>query len=584
MRSHLAFPKMLAAALLMLAAPAFAAQDWVAKSDEYTALRLHMDAKFSPEQAARNGLDGYDDKIMDLTPGFYERYRKELRKVLSEYEKALKKEEHPAVRQDLEILINDAKQTLEVMEVYDKHFIDYYNLPQSVFYSIQSLINPQVDASRQPAALERLRKYTGMEKGFTPVFEHAKRETARDLKNRKLLGPYVRELETDLENMPRFVAGVRDLFANSDVEDWEPVVDEFEKQVNDYVAWLRDNLLPRARQTSQLPPEVYALNLKLFGTSMDPQELISRATSGYMDIRVEMEAIARRIAEERGFKSSDYRDVIRELKKEQFNSENIMPAYRERLKQLEAIVREHDLVTLPERDAIIRLASEAESAAQPAPHMQPPRMIGNTGEQGQFVLPLNNPNADSDAKMDDFLNDAIAWTLTVHEARPGHEMQFAKMVENGVSQARMLYAFNSANVEGWGLYAEAIMLPYLPLEGQLMSLQMRLMRAARAFLDPMVNLGMTDYDTVKNFLINEVVLSEPMAVQEADRYTFRAPGQATAYYYGHMKLQELRAKTELALGDKFNQKEFHDFLLAQGILPPELMAKAVEEEFVKPRL
>src|SRR5690606_23885757 len=321
---------------------------------------------------------------------------------------------------------------------------------------------------------------------------------------------------------------------------------------------LRDNLLPRARQTSQLPPEVYALNLKLFGTSMDPQELISRATSGYMDIRVEMEAIARRIAEERGFKSSDYRDVIRELKKEQFNSENIMPAYRERLKQLEAIVREHDLVTLPERDAIIRLASEAESAAQPAPHMQPPRMIGNTGEQGQFVLPLNNPNAASDETMDDFLNDAIAWTLTVHEARPGHEMQFAKMVENGVSQARMLYAFNSANVEGWGLYAEAIMLPYLPLEGQLMSLQMRLMRAARAFLDPMVNLGMTDYDTVKNFLINEVVLSEPMAVQEADRYTFRAPGQATAYYYGHMKLQELRAKTELALGDKFNQKEFHD--------------------------
>src|SRR5690606_151911 len=442
----------------------------------------------------------------------------------------------------------------------------------------------QVDASRHAAALVRLRKYTGLEKGFTPVFEHAKRETAKDLENAKLLGPYARELQNDLDNMPRFVEGVRELFANSGIEGWEPAVAKFEKQANAYADWLRENLLPRARENFMLPRAIYAANLKNFGTTMDPEQLISRAASGFMDIRIAMEAIAKGIAKERGFKSSDYRDVIRELKKEQFTSDNIMPAYKARLKKLETLVEENNIVTLPERDAIIRLASEAESAAQPAPHMRPPRMIGNTGEQGEFVLPLNTPNADSDAKMDDFLNDAIAWTLTVHEARPGHEMQFAKMVENGVSQARMLYAFNSANVEGWGLYAEAIMLPYLPLEGQLMSLQMRLMRAARAFLDPMVNLGMTDYDTVKNFLANEGVLSEPMAVQEADRYTFRAPGQATAYYYGHMKLQELRAKTELALGDKFNQKEFHDFLLAQGILPPELMAKAVEEEFVKPRL
>ncbi|HEX7030339.1 MAG TPA: DUF885 domain-containing protein, partial [Gammaproteobacteria bacterium] len=372
--------------------------------------------------------------------------------------------------------------------------------------------------------------------------------------------------------------------ANSSVEGWEPAVAELEKQVNDYAGWLRENLLPRARKNFVLPPEIYAVNLKNFGTTMDPEQLISRAASGFMDIRIEMEAIARRIAEERGFESADYRDVIRELKKEQFTSENIMPAYKARLKELEEIVEENGIVTLPERDAIIRLASEAESAASPAPHMRPPRMIGNTGERGEFVLPLNNPNADSDARMDDFLNDAIAWTLTVHEARPGHEMQFAKMVENGVSLARMLYAFNSANVEGWGLYAEAIMLPYLPPEGQLMSLQARLMRAARAFLDPMLNLGRIDYETARDFLIEEVVLSEPMATQEVDRYTFRAPGQATAYYFGHMKMQELRAKTELALREKFDQQEFHDFVLAQGLLPPELMAKAVEEEFVAPRL
>jgi uncharacterized protein (DUF885 family) len=100
----------------------------------------------------------------------------------------------------------------------------------------------------------------------------------------------------------------------------------------------------------------------------------------------------------------------------------------------------------------------------------------------------------------------------------------------------------------------------------------------------MVNLGMVDYDTVHDFLLKEIVLSEPMATQEADRYTFRAPGQATSYYFGHLKMQELRAKTELMLRDKFNEREFHDFILAQGLLPPDLMAKAVEQEFIKPRL
>lgn len=567
-----------------IAVPAMAAQDWVAKSDQYTKTRLEMDAKFGPENASRTGLDGYDDKIMDMTPGFDERYEKALRKVHAQHEKDLKNEKDPNVRQDLEILIADANQTLATQDIYDRNLIDYSNLPQGVFYSMQALLNPQVDESRHPAALVRLQKYTGMTDGYKPVFEHGKRETAKDLKNRKLLGPYVKQLEKDLENMPRFVEGVRELFANSKVAGWEPAVAEFEKQVNDYATWLRENLLPRARQESRLPAEVYAANLAAFGTTMDPQELISRATAGFMDIRIEMEAIARQIAGKHGMKSANYRDVIRELKKDQFTSENIMPAYRSRLEDLEAIVEKHDIVTLPERDALIRLASEAESAAQPAPHMQPPRMIGNTGEQGTFVLPLNNPNAEPGAKMDDFLNDAMSWTLTVHEARPGHEMQFAKMVENGVSQARMLYAFNSANVEGWALYAEAVMLPYLPPEGQLMSLQMRLLRAARAFLDPMVNLGMVDYDKVYDFLVNEVVLSEPMATQEADRYTFRMPGQATAYYFGHMKMQELRAKTELALGDKFDEQEFHDFILAQGLLPPALMAKAVEQEFVQPRL
>ena len=42
----------------------------------------------------------------------------------------------------------------------------------------------------------------------------------------------------------------------------------------------------------------------------------------------------------------------------------------------------------------------------------------------------------------------------------------------------------------------------------------------------------------------------------------------------------LRKETEAALGAKFEQKKFHDFILSQGLLPPDLMRKAVLEDFV----
>jgi uncharacterized protein (DUF885 family) len=277
----------------------------------------------------------------------------------------------------------------------------------------------------------------------------------------------------------------------------------------------------------------------------------------FASTRDEMQSIATQIAQQRGMKSSDYHDVLRELKKAQIPNDKLLALYDERLGRIETIVRNEHLITLPQRKAVIRLATPAESAALPAPHLDIPRLIGNTGESGEFVLPTSNPNAESKAEMDDFKYDAISWALTSHEARPGHELQFAAMLEHGVSTTRAVFAFNSANVEGWALYSEAFMKQYMPLDGQLAALQMRLMRAARAFLDPMLNLGMIEPPAAKRLLM-----------------------EATAYFFGYTKLEALRAKTELALGSQFDLQAYHDFIIHQGLLPPEVLEKAVTEEFV----
>ena len=309
------------------------------------------------------------------------------------------------------------------------------------------------------------------------------------------------------------------------------------------------------------------------------------ATHGFKDIQNEMTVLAALIAEQRGYASNDYRDVIRQLKNEhRVAGDEALEFYRGVLTEIESIIVREELVTLPEREAGIEFASKARSAATPAPFMQIPRMLNNTGEFPIFMIPHLEQDEDGNWPVVDTLFTDFGWSLTAHEARPGHEMQFSAMIENGVSHIRAIFALNSANAEGWGLYAEAIMKPYFSLEGQLMSLQARLMRAGRMFLDPMVNTGMIGADDVLRVITEDIVIGEQLATQEVQRYTFWAPGQATSYYYGYHLLQSLRAETEVLLADRFVQKEFHDFILAQGMLPPSLMKDAVIKNFVGPRL
>ena len=139
------------------------------------------------------------------------------------------------------------------------------------------------------------------------------------------------------------------------------------------------------------------------------------------------------------------------------------------------------------------------------------------------------------------------------------------MIEAGVSVPRAVFAFNSTNVEGWGLYAEWMMLPYMPAEGQLISLQFRLLRAARAFLDPELHMGRVTPDEARRVLREDVVMSPAMTESEVERYMFRTPAQATSYFYGYTQLRELRSTVERSMGARFNPLEFHDYILAQGL-------------------
>lgn len=568
--------------IAVLPMPALAAdQAWIQKSNEHAQVLLKVLAEFSPETAGQIGVEGFDAEVADLKPRVFERSRKASRKAIAELKSRLRREPDPAVRQDIEIMIAAGEDNLRSSELAHERLLPYSPVSRLVFQGIKSLLDPRISKERQAKAVHRLRRYAGLERGYEPIAELARARTQERFRDKDLIGPFRGEVQQNLGDSPRLIAGIRDLLKKSGLTGYEEALAALEKQLTDYDAWLAAEVLPRTRTDHRLPPEIYADNLRQFGVDIPPEELIAKALVSFAEIRNEMRALAPIVARQKKLKSSDYRDVIRALKARQIYGKDVLPLYKSRLAELEKIIAREKIVSLPGREAVIRLATEAESAIQPAPHMSAPRLIGNTGEYGEFVLPLNVPSTDGkELRYDDFTHDPGTWTLTVHEARPGHELQFAAMIEKGVSIARAVFAFNSVNVEGWALYAEAEMKPYLPLDGQLISLQHRMMRAARAFLDPMLNLGLMSPEQAKTFLMNEVVLSEAMAKQEVDRYTFRAPGQATSYFYGYQRLMQTRQKAELELREKFDRKAFHDFVLSQGLLPPRLLEKAVMEEFV----
>ena len=160
-------------------------------------------------------------------------------------------------------------------------------------------------------------------------------------------------------------------------------------------------------------------------------------------------------------------------------------------------------------------------------------------------------------------------SLTLHEAVPGHHLQNALRQElEGLPDFRR-FSSNSAYGEGWGLYSE-----YLGVEAGMYKtpyedfgrLTYEMWRACRLVVDTgMHAFGWTRQEAM-DFMVQNTALSLHEIRTETDRY-ISWPGQALAYKIGELKIKELRARAEEALGERFDVRSFHDVVLANGAVP-----------------
>ena len=170
-------------------------------------------------------------------------------------------------------------------------------------------------------------------------------------------------------------------------------------------------------------------------------------------------------------------------------------------------------------------------------------------------------------------------TLYLHEGAPGHHFQISLANENAALPAFMRFGGNTAFVEGWALYAETLWDelgmetdPYQRFGG----LNDEMLRAMRLVVDTGIHAKGWTREQAIRYMLDNSGMSETEVVAEVERY-IAIPGQALAYKIGQLKILELRARAEQALGDRFDLRDFHAQVLMTGALPLTVLERKIDD-------
>ncbi|WP_343226337.1 DUF885 domain-containing protein [Marilutibacter chinensis] len=168
--------------------------------------------------------------------------------------------------------------------------------------------------------------------------------------------------------------------------------------------------------------------------------------------------------------------------------------------------------------------------------------------------------------------------LFLHEAIPGHHFQLALQQElTGLPKFRR-FGGETAFSEGWGLYAESLgkdLGVYTDPYNHFGYLQNELWRAIRLVVDTGLHSKGWTREQVIDYMLENSAESETQATAEAERY-MAIPGQALAYKIGELKIKELRARAEKALGDGFDVRAFHAEVLKDGSVPLDVLEAKID--------
>ncbi len=313
----------------------------------------------------------------------------------------------------------------------------------------------------------------------------------------------------------------------------------------------------------------YRLHL-ITSTDMTAEQIHQLGLSEVARIQGEMRGIMKKV----NFKGSlqDFFTFMRSDKQFYYpDTEAGRQAYLERARKLINVMKSHldeVFISKPKADLIVKpVEAFREKSAGKAFYNRP---APDGSRPGIVYLNLYKMS-----EMPTYQMEALVY----HEGIPGHHMQLAIMQElKNIPKFRKFGGY-TAYVEGWGLYSE-----FLPKEMGFYSdpysdfgrLAMELWRACRLVVDTGIHYKKWTREQAIDYLAKNTPNPKGDDIKAIERYIVM-PGQATAYKIGMMKIQQLREKARVALGDKFDIREYHEVVLRNGAVPLSVLEDNVND-------
>ena len=429
---------------------------------------------------------------------------------------------------------------------------------------------------------DRLRSLVAREKLMPAVFIEARKN---------LTNPPRIYTEIALEQLPDIIS----FFENDvpeafhDAED-PTVIAEFHRTnaaviaaLRDYQQWIKTDLLPKSNGDFRIGAENFSK--KLLYDEMVDTPLDQLLTIAYADLhrnQAEFERIAKDVDP-----TKTPKEVLAELATVHPAPGQLLQAFHDRFDSEIGFIRSHHIITIPsevqptleETPPFMRATTQA-SMDSPGPYE-----TNSTTAYFNVTLPEKDWTPEHVADYMAAFNVGTVVSTSVHEAYPGHYVQFLWANHTPLSKIRKLI-YSNTNVEGWAHYCEQMMLDEgygRPGEGatdereakliRLGQLQDALLRDARFVVGIRMHTGQMTFDQAVDFFVTEGYQSRSIGEVEAKRGT----SDPTYLYYtlGKLQIMKLRADMQKKQGAGFSLQQFHDDFMRQGGAPIKVVRRAM---------
>jgi uncharacterized protein (DUF885 family) len=355
--------------------------------------------------------------------------------------------------------------------------------------------------------------------------------------------------------------------------------------------FLENDLVNRSLGDYRLGDDVYRRLVDLeLQTDMTSEDIVTSAYAEIDRVHDEMYELAAPLYAEitgaeppadpdRAKRITIVRRVLDEIAQDQPNPADLLDACASAYHEAEDFVHERDIVTVPTEPIEIIWAPEY-SRGLSIVGLEPPGPLDRGLKYSFLVSPV--PEEYDRKELESYLreyNNEMIRLVTIHEAMPGHYVQFAYASRNR-SMVRKV-CFSTSFVEGWGVYCMDVMNelgfraddPKFALTWKKFYLRV----LTNAIIDSgMHREGMTEREAMR-LLTGDAFQEESEAAIKWRRAMIN-PGYLSTYFAGYLEMRQLRMEDELRLRGRFDLREFHEKLLSNGALPPRLAREALFRE------